>query len=364
MAQTFFNAVMNVTGPWWLTKKHLEELDAIVDKYFSKMVAESEEAIKREIDEEYDRLIKERRKLLQVERVVEKGLDALEADPSSELEQSAKHAAKRGGLKSKGVQAECRRRAEQTVRRKHSYYPNERSATIEVQEGSKIQGESFAEILRQPSLEMATPTEVKMEVKANGATCTVGFRSFAGLMVQYYPENSPVVSELFASLREWALRNQPSRWQRIWVRLDGLQWLLFFLLLVVVSWVAAPEKKEPPYVKEAHVILERGMTEADERRAVEILLAVSTGYKPAGSAVVADSRNEKPVLLFLLISFLMTAILTVQPPKFLVEVGRGVRSWGRWNWWIRLVSKVIPAFLIAQLLIPVGRYFVVSWLSR
>jgi hypothetical protein len=123
------------------------------------------------------------------------------------------------------------------------------------------------------------------------------------------------------------------------------------ILLVIVSltWSAAAELEGAAARKElAGKLLDDGLTEDEQTAAIELLLAIESGYPVSKNG---SSRTDPPGIGLLLIALVVAVVLSF-PPKVAIGVGRGKRAVDRWRTWLRLVSYTVPVLVVWPLLQP------------
>jgi len=100
------------------------------------------------------------------------------------------------------------------------------------------------------------------------------------------PSDSQPGQQLFGALENWAAEFAPSTWERTWSRLKPFPRILLAVLWVSTAFFLSTEGGIPwsfstiDYQREAHILLEQGINENNQRKAIEVLLAITSHYEP------------------------------------------------------------------------------------
>lgn len=320
MSEFVYNTRVTMIGPWLFDSQKLETLDSVLDKELERLSARKEDLIKKEVESTYESIYNDLR------------FKQIEGDISEETKISR--------LKL----------VEESVRRS-STYKDKRILTLFLKTGSKVKVASFREALRLPELLEAVPVGFEVEVERGDVSCNIDLSRFDGtLSIKVSPENLTETREMLTTLQRWASTSSAPKWQQIWRRLNGLQWLLWVLMFFISSWILTSqieEKSKGLYKQQARQLLEGGISQDEQLKAVEVVLALQAEYVP-------PSTNTAAPLWWLIFIFggLIICLILSFPPKAEIGIGKGLERINRWRVWLRVVFILVPAFLFTNTLGP------------
>ena len=150
--------------------------------------------------------------------------------------------------------------------------------------------------------------------------------------------------QLFIALRTWATDVQAPTWQRLWNRSVDRGYVYFVVIIFVgfsLSALGAHSIASRPgsrYMKEAHALLDKGVSQGDISKAVEITLALQSNYNP--------DPVEVPVwILWLDLAAVLIAVMLWIRPSLEIGLGKGKRRMGYWKLWTGFVAVSLPSFI-------------------
>lgn len=163
------------------------------------------------------------------------------------------------------------------------------------------------------------------------------------------PENIPEARELFVSLKQWMATVAPPKWLHFWRRFVGLQWLIWIIAIVVIVVTAGDPKEQAKrtYQQQAHELLKDGLTQENQLKATETLLALQSGYVPSN-----QSARTPGWFLFLLFGGFLVCIASSILPSAVLGIGRGQDRIKFWRKWIWLVFIAVPSFVFLNIIWP------------
>jgi len=235
-----------------------------------------------------------------------------------------------------------KRRAEQRRKSIVLFLPNGRKLTVN----------SLKEAFIEPSLARETP--VGFHILMRGAEISVDLQIDADLpeylRIDVERESDPVARQIFADLYDWALAVKPPRWQELWSAgfAPFIAWPVYVMVALITLQVAFNSDSKAALRREAYAILKDGISASEERRALEVTLALVSDYElPSARATGLTPRTGT-----LLLTGLAICIVLSITPKFAMGIGHGQIVVHRWRWWLRFVFYTIPAALAANFAWP------------
>src|ERR1700687_4999655 len=198
--------------------------------------------------------------------------------------------------------------------------------------GKRLSGRTFKEASAHPEVVTSRVVGLGMELSNGGETrCSfsLGGPWTKNLRLSVSGANQQDRERLFIPLRNWVSDCQAQGWQRAWnwAASSGIQWFLWWAALGVSATILG-WKGNSPYGDAAHKLLANGLDSKDLTKALELILALESDYRPTSS-------NEIP-LWFLLVTFggLLVCIALSIHPHVEIGLGRGkarLRLWSLWT---------------------------------
>ncbi len=339
MAEFIYATSLRIPRPWLIDAKQLESLDNIVNEEEAKLSKRNKE----KLDIEIEKRLKDDvgvegaifRKELELDRKRLKGGPVEEVNDEEFIEEVKQ--TRRTEIRSL------------LLNRSYSDYNQDRSLTIHLKKNKKVVVKSFDEALRQQSLIDEMPVGFRWVLNSGEIKCQIDLERNGTLDITVSPEHLPESRESFAALQRWAVSIRPPKWQQLWAFVNPLQWMLFFVVLFVsFVLVGDTEATAKRYHKEqAYQLLKDGISQDEQLKSIETLLALDAGYIPPNLTVQTPSW-----LKLLLYGGLLTFLALSFPPKSRIGVGKGERSIKSWRIWIRIVFVVVPGFVFLNMIWP------------
>ena len=247
-----------------------------------------------------------------------------------------------------------------------------RSVVFYLSGGRTVRAERFAQAMNLPHVSGEEPLGFRADIAIGKVVSWVSLNKLTRLLVQpvsetqfravgevpqlkfiVEPSDSQFGQELFGALENWAAEFAPSTWERTWSKLK-----LPSLLLLQVPWISTAffwgiaggipwSSGTVDYRREAHALLEQGINENNERKAIEVLLAITSQYEP-GSHIRKFGRTYWGIFVA------GTAVLGMLwfCQTVVIGVWKSKQKLTRWRWWMRTVSVTVPAVVITGVLLP------------
>ena len=127
------------------------------------------------------------------------------------------------------------------------------------------------------------------------------------------PGNSEVVKEFVGKFEFWADGLNVPQWQRIWRSLSGLQWVLFFVLMSIGATLTAnveSAKRAGKWKSQAHELLQEGISDDEEREAIEVTLALLSEYPTSMSDGSSGNGAAQTFLAVFCVGFIVCVLLS------------------------------------------------------
>lgn len=308
MAEFTYTTSKLISAPVFIDSDRLKELDKILDDEFARLNKKNEELINEKV-QEYAR----------------------ENDELS--------------VKSQELIDDMK------LRLKSSYeFREDRSLTLIFKgDKKKIVVKSFDEAIKEPNLYEEMPIGFDAELRSGDITANIRLKETGSLYISVSPEQLPESRNLFAALFNWAITVRPPKWQEFWVDISPFHWAIWIFLLWIGSTFLAgsgsPAKNF--YKAQARQILQEGISQENQSKAIETLLALESGFVPQNQVI----ETPKWFIILLFGGFLICIILTIKP-KSRIGIGKGQDSIKHWRKWIRFVFYIVPGFIFVNIIFP------------
>ena len=315
MPHIAYETELEVGQPWLIETKSLEELDAVIDTCIAKIRDRIPAEIEREANE-------------YVERYFD-GSSLTERMERFEFYQTEKSASKK-------------------------YRVVEKTVTVFLSGGRTAVGTTFKELLILPNVQKERARGFRYRAQLGEAVVDVGLSDSYGraLKARISPGESELSTELFGIVQNWISEIQPPKWQQIWFNVSWLfrMCLIFWVFLpaiIVSDWRENPGKDA--LKQEAVELAKHGVDSTNQTRAIQLILALESGYTPDASAIKPKHDLKGWLYVFLLS---LGWIVLCFPPKGAIGMWGGRRDVRLQRNWTRFVCVTIPTLLVSGFLIP------------
>lgn len=245
-------------------------------------------------------------------------------------------------------------RREEVKERLRPRFRVERHVEIKLDEHRSVRAKSFADAKTHPEVLNTDPRGFEACVKGFETRVVIS-ASELGLSLDLSPNVGPMAERIFGIAMSWITDNRPSRLREKWAMLGGLQWVLLFFFLVLLGAVTFTtvntESGLDALQAEAETLLVDGVTEEEEVRALEILLAItSSSYEKATSEI-----HISPLFYLFSALGLFVAVLLSFAPRTALSLGRGEARIRRSLRIERILFYTLPLMLLSGLVLPLIR---------
>jgi hypothetical protein len=247
----------------------------------------------------------------------------------------------------------------------------ERSVVIYLTAGRTVKAESFADAIKQPHVTNEEPLGFRASVEGDEIKATVSLTKLAlatrktinpnqtqtvqltpQLEFNVEPSEKEAAQELFGALQNWAAEFAPSDGLRMWARFRLLFASLLLIWIVLVALLGTfrfPISND--YQDQAFQILQKGVNEDNQRKAIEVILGiVSKNQSPESKAVFNTRPGKRYWSVAIGVAFALFCLSLC--PSIVIGIWKGKRTLDRWRVWIRFILVTIPGILLGSILIP------------
>ena len=316
MAEFIYSTSTSLSGPWLIAAERLEALDEILIEQRQRL-SERNQA----------------QKAIAVDQLLKDDWVLSRIEDSHELEER---------IKTRKIEL-----ADQVAYR----FEESLSITLRLEADKRVRVNSFAEAQTEPSLTEEIGTGFRIELRSGEVRAEVDLRRPNYLDITLTPQTLTDSTELFLILKRWADSCRAPKWQQVWWRFNGLQWFsIFFIFFASLFFVNDAESlSKSIYKQKASQMLADGINQNNQQKAIELLLALDSGYVP-------PTQPSLPLFPFWFKLVASTAIVIcivlTFTPKSLVGIGRSEDRINRWRLWMRIVFVVVPTILVVDILLP------------
>lgn len=325
MADFFYRTSIRVRAPWLLDAAQLNELDAIVAEQWSRLSDYRERKVEREVDEALPS---------EIERTYPK--------PEKKKDKEAVKEALRGQM--------ANRNGNQN---KHL------EVALLMAGGKKLTADSIKEVIQHAAV---PDSEIKvLNLKLKVAEVTADFEIDTdnnAISCRVSPEQLPESRETFAAIRDWIAKHQPAGWQIKWFDLCFWLWMawLAFAFLSAQIIDSRSSKSTSPYQPQAVEIVKEGVNATNQAKAIELMLALQTGYNPSPP----PPKIPKWWVPSVAIGLLACLVFSIKPGSH-IGIGKAESTVRLWRKWIQILSVVLPGLIFSSFAWPALSDFIKSW---
>ena len=352
MAEFIYTTSSFDRAPWLIDSEGLEALDVILDEEEARLLKRNEDRLNAQVERELqdDWFVKSKISTLDtIELRKNLGLDSADRQGDEEPQKVVAQDRSREAVLQEIKQGRREEIRAKLVTASYSDYLQSRSLTIRLKKNKKVVVKSFGEALREQSLMEEEPVGFTFALRTGEIRCTIDMRDDGSLDISVSPEHLQESRELFAALQRWAAPKRPPIWQRFWVLFNPIQWGFWITLLLVSGLIVNDSKSyaKETFRNQAHQLLKDGISQDEQIKAIETILAIQAEYIPPGQ------QSGTPGWLKLLIfgGFAICLVLTF-PPKSLIGIGKGQVAIVRWRKWMRFVFIIVPGFIFLNIVWP------------
>jgi hypothetical protein len=302
-------------GPWLFDPESLEKLDRLIDSSFESM--------------------RERRQI------------AIQADLSRQRESLLG-----SGYTGESVGALSDELKQQTERK----FAESRKLTIFLKDLGTVEGESFTELAGAARTHEQIPLAFSLKARSGPTRIDVILWGLGDskLDIAVSSDDDLFAEELFGRLRHWAWDIQPSKRLQLWINGTNFGGLLIYLLCLIfvftLAIIAAPSPGPSLVRQQAREIAKQGVTQANETKAIELLLSMVSGYEPTPTPSVQRFPGLRFYAYFAAAFFVVIAFKN--PPHGAIGLWAGKRLVERQRKWIAFVTVSAPGFVISSAILP------------
>ena len=324
MADFYYQTSISVRAPWLLDATQLQELDSIVAEQWVRLSEYRERKMQREVEEALP---------FEIERAFPK--------PEKKKEKEAVR------------EALCARIAEQ-----NQNYNRHLVVSIVLAGGKKLTTSSIREAIQHAAVSDSEVKKLSLTMKVSDIIADFEIDTrYNEISCRVSPEVLPESRETFSALRGWLAKHQPAKWQVRWGDLCFWLWMTWFAFscfsaIAIVASLRPPSSFQPQAVE----ILREGVTATNQAKAIELILALQTGYSPTP----VSSKFPKWWLPSVGIGLLACVLFSVKPESH-IGVGREESTVRSWRKWIRTLSVILPGLIFSTFAWPALSDIVKSW---
>lgn len=303
--RTTFNTEAELSGPWLLDQPALVALGSI----FSDELARREAIENRGFLEAVQDAFAEKQRYVRRE---------LTADEKSKVELQVRE-----------------RRADQAPKSTFRF---------DLKDGRSLSASALAELLDSPELRNGRVASCSFSVVSDWASnASLEIRPSGSGAIRV-PGQDPKGAALYSRLEQWVESHGPSPLMKVWWNWSWASWAI--LIVTLFFGAALVDNTKSFWRAEAAALLDGGITQDEERHALQLLLNVATEQS---SPRTPEARRW---LLWMLVGGLtLCAVLNIKP-KLVIGIGKASWRLRAWQVWIRFVFVTAPAFVLLNVLWP------------
>ncbi len=313
-------------GPWLLEKDALIELDKIID--------EASQIFERAQKKEIKRLIRK------------------ESDEAKNSQHYGLLSPERQKIELKRIRHRIRSSTQFSMRR--------REIQISVKSRKKMPlVAKFSEAIAHPDMTKEVATLFHLVIDYGSIKAEVRTSSLWSdkLQINVSPPDGEGCYDLYVTLHQWAERNQPNRATILWHAYSGIHWLAILLMQLFIFFIFAASKTSTSdhFKLEARNMLTDGFTSDQDHKALELLLAINSGFSPKTTASQLES-----IALYAIYGLLIFGILFSYSPKSRLAIGKGEQAIKWQRIWSNFLLKGLIGALALGIITDIFRTWVIK----
>lgn len=236
--------------------------------------------------------------------------------------------------------------------------------SIYFKDGTKLQAKSFREAARHAEINSALAEGFALAIEHRPVKVEIrAYDRSSEMTISASPSDNPAVTELYGDLRNWGQSVAPKPWQRVWVTtghvVDSFLWTALVLVALAVFFPSKQDESKSYFQSQARELLKGGVNTSNERKALELLLAIESGYEAPSTNSPHISRRS---IAFVIGAFFCCLVFSF-PPRSVLGIGRGEKRLAFWNRWLKFISVTVPAYLASIYLWP-KLAALLNWISK
>jgi hypothetical protein len=246
----------------------------------------------------------------------------------------------------------------------------QRSVIIYLSKGRTVKSDSFSDAIKQPHVRDEEPLGFRAHLEFGQVKASVTLTKLPRNLAQpatptqfqvalqqplefnVEPSDISAAEELFGALENWAADFAPSKLMRTWGKFrPGFAFLFLFALALGLMFglngIAPQPGPDDAHHRQAHKLLQEGVNENNERKAIELLLAIESQFPLEGP-------RWHPGRTYWGIVIAVDLALAMLPfsPTIVIGVWDGKRKLARWKRWIRTVTVSVPVLIFTTVVWP------------
>ena len=247
-----------------------------------------------------------------------------------------------------------------------------RAVVIYLSAGRTVKSERFADAIKQPHVVTEEPLGFRAHLQADRIAASVNLTKLAQNVIQpvsstqfqviskspqlefnVEPSESPLAQDLFGALQNWAADFAPSTLLRQWYRFKVLTIVLLALWLAMglIFGFFNVGVSNASYKEQAHKILQEGINESNQRKAIELILAIDSDYPPQAETLLWGSKPGRKYWSFFVSGATVLLALSICP-SVVIGIWSGKRKLTRWRNWMKWIFVTVPGAVFLAAVLP------------
>ena len=305
MSQLYIPVEKEMSGPWFLDIKKIEELDEIFEFAYLKILSSFDTEIK-------DIAQKEAKRSLHKGKTIEE------------------------------IEAEL-----------YEKYRNDSVKEVVLISGDdkKLIDKSLKGLLRDSKLNDFSPVELSLNIEykhTNRFHLTIKRKDDTGIKFNANCYDQDCLDEIKYRIENWLDENKPKRILRIWNQFSGLI-IIVSVITILISSLSIVSEEKPDYKKqyknEIQSLIENGLREDEQTKVIELIAKYEIGYIPKDSKSVRKVDYDQIRIVCVSSLFFVFAAFR---PKTTLGIGRHRSLIKFYNFYIYVMVVIIPATFIFQ----------------
>jgi len=315
MPDYYYRTSSSEKGPWLLDREQMQGLDELFTAQRLVLQNYRKQKINAQVESEL--------------------LEALKSDDKKQLNKKEKDALKQTLL--------------ERVSERSSFNPDSIMVETRLNRNRKLVTHCIGEAMSHAAIEDAHVEKLIVCMKVADVHAHWEFEKATNrVSINVEPEELKTGRDVFDVINQWLDRNKPPTWQQCWGDICYLLWMAMIVIgfggTALLSQLSA---QSLPFRDQAFQLLQSGINATNQVRAIELLLAIQSGY----TAQPRPSFYPQWWFPSVGLALLACVAFSVRPGSHL-GVGAGKKRVQRWRWWVKCISVTFPTLLASSFLWP------------
>jgi hypothetical protein len=221
-------------------------------------------------------------------------------------------------------------------------------------DGIELIDESITSLLKDNKLSEFSPRNLFLSITYGSRNSfTMGLNTYSsegGMHYEIECSSSEKAKDILYEINNWIEKNEPNKAMKVWNEYSsGFTFfssiIIFITLLLAFTWDVDYKQS---YKNDINQLIEKGITNQDQSKAMELLLKYISEYRPLSAK---PYRGFNKTFIEIICLFTLTLLVSIYKPKTIVGIGKKKSKLNFYIWYSKIVLVTIPTIFILTPLI-------------